>query len=173
MKQKKIISFGFGLAAIFSTLTMNAQKKDIVDIAAGSEAHTTLVAAVKAAELVTVLKSDGPFTVFAPVNDAFGKLPAGTVDFLLKTENKATLSKILTYHVVAGNLDAAAVFAAIKKGNGTATLTTVSGGTLNASLDNGKVKLTDEKGGSAYVTTTDLKGSNGVIHVIDAVVLPK
>jgi uncharacterized surface protein with fasciclin (FAS1) repeats len=144
-----------------------------VDIAAGSDAHTTLVAAVKAADLVTVLKSDGPFTVFAPVNDAFGKLPAGTVDYLLKAENKSTLSKILTYHVVAGNLDAAAVLAAIKKGNGSVTLTTVSGGTLTASLDNGKVKLTDEKGGSAYVTVTDLKGSNGVIHVIDAVVLPK
>jgi len=170
---KKIISFAIVLVASFSTLTIYAQKKDIVDIAAGSEAHTTLVAAVKAADLVTVLKGEGPFTVFAPVNDAFAKLPAGTVDYLLKTENKATLTKILTYHVVAGNLDAAAVLAAIKKGNGSVVLKTVSGGTLTASLDNGKVKLTDEKGGSAYVTTTDLKGSNGVIHVIDAVVLPK
>jgi uncharacterized surface protein with fasciclin (FAS1) repeats len=170
---KKLISFAIILVASFSSLTINAQKKDIVDIAAGSEAHTTLVAAVKAADLVSTLKSDGPFTVFAPVNDAFAKLPAGTVDFLLKTENKATLSKILTYHVVAGNLDAAAVLAAIKKGNGSVTLTTVSGGKLTATLDNGKVKLTDEKAGSAYVTTTDLKGSNGVIHVIDAVVLPK
>jgi uncharacterized surface protein with fasciclin (FAS1) repeats len=170
---KKIISLALVLAATFTGLKMNAQKTDIVDIAAGSEAHTTLVAAVKAAELVTVLKSDGPFTVFAPVNDAFGKLPAGTVDYLLKAENKSTLSKILTYHVVAGNLDAAAVLAAIKKGNGSVTLTTVSGGKLTASLDNGKVKLTDEKGGSAYVTATDLKGSNGVIHVIDTVVLPK
>jgi uncharacterized surface protein with fasciclin (FAS1) repeats len=170
---KSIISFALVLLASFSTLTINAQKKDIVDIAIGSDAHTTLVAAVKAADLVSVLKGDGPFTVFAPVNDAFAKLPAGTVDNLLKPENKATLSKILTYHVVAGNLDAAAVLAAIKKGNGSVTLTTVSGGKLIASLDNGKVKLTDEKGGSAYVTTTDLKGSNGVIHVIDAVVLPK
>jgi uncharacterized surface protein with fasciclin (FAS1) repeats len=170
---KRIISFAIVLVASFSTLTIYAQKKDIVDIAIGSEAHTTLVAAVKAADLVTVLKGDGPFTVFAPVNDAFGKLPAGTVDNLLKPENKATLAKILTYHVVAGNLDATAVLAAIKKGNGSVTLTTVSGGQLTASLDNGKVKLTDEKGGSAYVTTTDLKGSNGVIHVIDAVVLPK
>ncbi|MBK6937546.1 MAG: fasciclin domain-containing protein [Chitinophagaceae bacterium] len=170
---KKIFSLVLVLAATFSGLKMNAQQNDIVDIAAGSDAHTTLVAAVKAADLVTVLKSDGPFTVFAPVNDAFGKLPAGTVDYLLKAENKSTLSKILTYHVVAGNLDAAAVLAAIKKGNGSVTLTTVSGGTLTASLDNGKVKLTDEKGGSAYVTVTDLKGSNGVIHVIDAVVLPK
>jgi len=170
---KKIISFALVLVASFSTLTIYAQKKDIVDIAVGSEAHTTLVAAVKAADLVTVLKGDGPFTVFAPVNEAFGKLPAGTVEFLLKTENKATLAKILTYHVVAGNLDATAVLAAIKKGNGSVSLKTVSGGALTASLDNGKVKLTDEKGGSAYVTTTDLKGSNGVIHVIDAVVLPK
>jgi uncharacterized surface protein with fasciclin (FAS1) repeats len=170
---KKIISIAFILAASFATLTVNAQKQDIVDIAVGSEAHTTLVAAVKAADLVAVLKGDGPFTVFAPVNDAFAKLPAGTVDFLLKAENKAILAKILTYHVVAGNLDAAAVVAAIKKGNGSVTLTTVSGGTLTASLDNGKVKLSDEKGGSAYVTVTDLKGSNGVIHVIDGVVLPK
>ena len=152
---------------------MYAQKKDIVDIAVGSDVHTTLVAAVKSADLVTTLKSEGPFTVFAPVNDAFSKLPAGTVDFLLKPENKNALTKILTYHVVAGNLDAAAVLSAIKKGNGTAGLKTVSGGMLNATLDNGKVKLTDEKGGSAYVTVTDLKGSNGVIHVIDAVVLPK
>lgn len=167
---KKILSLALVLAA---TLTMSAQKTDIVDIAAGSKAHTTLVAAVKAAELVTVLKGDGPFTVFAPVNDAFGKLPAGTVDYLLKAENKSTLSKILTYHVVAGNLDAAAVLDAIKKGNGSAVLTTVSGGKLTASIENGKVKLTDEKGGSAFVTATDLKGSNGVIHVIDAVVLPK
>ena len=170
---KSIISFALVLLASFSTLTINAQKKDIVDIAIGSDAHTTLVAAVKAADLVSVLKGDGPFTVFAPVNDAFAKLPAGTVDNLLKPENKATLSKILTYHVVAGNLDAAAVLAAIKKGNGSVTLTTVSGGKLTASLDNGKVKLKDEKGGSAYVTTADLKGSNGVIHVIDTVLLPK
>lgn len=170
---KRIISFAIVLVASFSTLTMYAQKKDIVDIAVGSEAHSTLVAAVKAADLVTVLKGDGPFTVFAPVNDAFGKLPAGTVDNLLKTENKTTLAKILTYHVVAGNLDAASVLAAIKKGNGSVTLTTVSGGKLTASLDNGKVKLTDEKGGSAYVTTADLKGSNGVIHVIDTVLMPK
>jgi len=170
---KKVISFAMVFAASFSTLTIFAQNKDIVDIAIGSESHTTLVAAVKAADLVTTLKGEGPFTVFAPVNDAFSKLPAGTVEFLLKAENKTTLSKILTYHVVAGNLDAAAVLSAIKKGNGNVTLTTVSGGQLTASLDNGKVKLTDEKGGSAYVTTTDLKGSNGVIHVIDSVVLPK
>lgn len=169
---KKILSFVTVLAASFCTLTLNAQNKDIVDIAAGSDVHTTLVTAVKSADLVATLKSDGPFTVFAPVNDAFSKLPAGTVDYLLKPENKNTLTKILTYHVVAGNLDAATVLNAIKKGNGTASLKTVSGGKLTASLDNGKVKLTDEKGGSAYVTITDLKGSNGVIHVIDSVVMP-
>ena len=170
---KRIYSFAIVLVASFSTLTIQAQKKDIVDIAAGSDVHTTLVAAVKAAGLVPTLKSSGPFTVFAPVNEAFSKLPAGTVDFLLKPENKDALTKILTYHVVAGNLDAAAVMEAIKKGNGTAVLKTVSGGSLSASLDNGKVKLTDEKGGAAYVTITDLKGSNGVIHVIDTVVIPK
>lgn len=170
---KKIISFAIVLVMSFSTLTIYAQNKDIVDIAVGSEAHTTLVAAVKAADLVSTLKSAGPFTVFAPVNDAFSKLPAGTVESLLKPENKSTLTKILTYHVVAGNLDAAAVIEVIKKGNGKANLKTVSGGMLTASLDNGKVKLTDEKGGAAYVTITDLKGSNGVIHVIDTVVLPK
>jgi uncharacterized surface protein with fasciclin (FAS1) repeats len=159
--------------SLLVSATANSQEKDIVDIAVGSEAHTTLVAAVKAAGLVETLKGNGPFTVFAPVNEAFGKLPAGTVEFLLKKENKETLAKILTYHVVAGNLDATAVVAAIKAGNGKAVLTTVSGNTLTASIDGGKVKLTDEKGGTAYVTVTDLKGTNGVIHVIDTVVLPK
>jgi uncharacterized surface protein with fasciclin (FAS1) repeats len=160
-------------AGILLSVSAFSQKKDIVDIAAGSDAHTTLVAAVKAADLVETLKSAGPFTVFAPVNDAFAKLPAGTVENLLKAENKSTLAKILTYHVVAGELDAAAVVNAITKGNGQATLKTVSGGMLTASLDNGKVKLTDENGGNAYVTATDLKGSNGIIHVIDTVVMPK
>ena len=170
---KKVFQSALVVLGLFISSSAFAQKKDIVDIAIGSEAHTTLVAAVKAADLVTTLKSDGPFTVFAPVNDAFGKLPAGTVDNLLKKENKATLAKILTYHVVAGNLDATAVIAAIKKGNGSVSLTTVSGGVLKASIDNGKVKLTDEKGGASYVTVADLKGSNGVIHVIDTVVLPE
>ncbi len=170
---KKLLKSATIAAALLFTISATAQKKDIVDIAIGSEAHTTLVAAVKAADLVATLKTAGPFTVFAPVNDAFAKLPAGTVDFLLKPENKATLAKLLTYHVVAGNLDANAVIAAIKKGNGTATLTTVSGGKLSATIENGKVKLTDEKGGTAFVTATDLKGSNGVIHVIDSVVLPE
>lgn len=150
-----------------------AQSGDVVDIAIGSADHSTLVAAVKAADLVGTLKGAGPFTVFAPTNAAFAKLPAGTVEGLLKPESKATLAKILTYHVVAGNVDAAAVIKAIEMGGGKASLTTVSGGKLVASLDAGKVKLTDETGASAYVTTADIKGSNGVIHVVDGVVLPK
>jgi uncharacterized surface protein with fasciclin (FAS1) repeats len=151
----------------------NAQQKDIVDVAVGSSAHTTLVAAVKAAGLVETLKGAGPFTVFAPVNDAFAKLPAGTVESLLKPENKSTLTTVLTYHVVAGKLDAKAVGEAIKAGGGKATLTTVAGAKLVASIDGGKVRITDAKGNSAYVTAADLGASNGVIHVIDHVLLPK
>lgn len=153
-------------------LTASAQKT-VVDVAAGSKDHTTLVAAVKAAGLVATLQSAGPFTVFAPTNEAFDKLPEGTVASLLKPENKATLTKILTYHVVAGKLDAAAVLKAIKDGKGKVVLTTVSGGKLTASLKAGKVILTDEKGGTATVTATDLEAGNGVVHVIDSVVLPK
>jgi uncharacterized surface protein with fasciclin (FAS1) repeats len=158
---------------LVSSITAFSQAKDVVDIAIGSKDHTTLVTAVKAADLVPTLKSAGPFTVFAPTNAAFNKLPEGTVANLLKPGNKAQLAKILTYHVVSGNLDAAAVMAAIKGGNGKAVLTTVSGGKLTATVDMGKVKLTDESGKSAYVTTADLKGTNGVVHVIDGVLLPK
>lgn len=161
------------MIALVISMSAFSQKKDVVDIAVGSADHSTLVAAIKAADLVTTLKSAGPFTVFAPTNAAFDKLPAGTVESLLKPENKAQLAKILTYHVVSGNIDAAAVIAAIKKGKGKVELTTVSTGKLTASMENGKVKLTDESGNSAYVTATDLKGSNGVIHVIDGVLLPK
>jgi len=161
-----------GLFCLASSLAFS-QTKDVVDIAIASKDHTTLVAAVKAADLVTTLKGKGPFTVFAPTNAAFDKLPEGTVASLLMPENKAQLSKILTYHVVSGNLDAAAVVAAIKKGKGKAVLTTVSGGTLTGSMEGDKVKLTDESGNSAFVVVADLKGSNGVVHVIDAVVLPK
>ncbi len=161
------------LIATVTSMSAFSQKKDVVDIAIGSADHTTLVAAVKAADLVATLKGTGPFTVFAPTNEAFAKLPAGTVETLLKPENKAQLSKILTYHVVSGNIDAAGVMAAIKSGKGKAVLTTVSGGKLTASLDKGKVKLTDESGNSAFVTATDLKGSNGIVHVIDGVLLPK
>ncbi|MEO6917244.1 MAG: fasciclin domain-containing protein [Chitinophagaceae bacterium] len=169
---KKIKSMVVMMSMSFLTLAATAQSKDIVGVAAGSPDHTTLVAAVKAADLVSTLQGKGPFTVFAPTNEAFAKLPAGTVDALLKPENKAKLAGILTYHVVAGNLDAAKVMAAIKKGNGKAKLTTVEGGMITASIENGKVVLTDAKGGKSTVTATDLKASNGVIHVIDTVLMP-
>ena len=159
-------------AAVSIAFSASAQKT-IVDVAVGSKDHTTLVAAVKAADLVTTLQSAGPFTVFAPTNAAFAKLPQGTVETLLKAENKATLAKILTYHVVAGNFNAAAVVKAITTAKGSLSLTTVSGGILVASLKDGKVILTDEKGGVATVIATDLTADNGVIHVIDTVVLPK
>lgn len=146
--------------------------KNIVANAVNSADHTTLVAAVKAAGLVETLQSAGPFTVFAPTNAAFGKLPAGTVETLVKPENKATLTKILTYHVVAGKFDAKAIAALIKEGNGTATLKTVAGGVLKASMKGKKLILTDEKGGMSVVTIADVFQSNGVIHVVDTVVLP-
>jgi uncharacterized surface protein with fasciclin (FAS1) repeats len=147
--------------------------KNIVENAVNSADHTTLVAAVKAAGLVETLQSAGPFTVFAPTNAAFGMLPKGTVETLLKPENKATLTAVLTYHVVAGKYDAKSVLDLIKKGNGKATLTTVQGGTLTATTDGKTVMLKDEKGGMSTVTIADVFQSNGVIHVIDHVVLPK
>ena len=168
---KKVFMF-LAISTIAISTVVSAQKT-VVDIAVGSKVHTTLVAAVQAAELVATLQGAGPFTVFAPVNAAFEKLPAGTVENLLKPENKGTLAKILTYHVVAGNIDAAAVVEAIKKGKGKAVLTTVSGGKLTATIKEGKVILTDENGGTATVVATDLKAENGIVHVIDAVVLPK
>jgi uncharacterized surface protein with fasciclin (FAS1) repeats len=147
--------------------------KNIVENAVNSADHTTLVAAVKAAGLVDTLESPGPFTVFAPTNEAFAKLPAGTVDSLLKPENKAALTKVLTYHVVSGRLSASDIKKQIKAGNGTAELTTVEGGKLWASLQDGNhIVLKDEKGGTAMVTIPNVFQSNGVIHVIDAVVLP-
>ncbi|MEJ7138460.1 fasciclin domain-containing protein [Amphibiibacter pelophylacis] len=147
--------------------------KDIVDNAVNSKDHTTLVAAVKAAGLVDTLKSKGPFTVFAPVNAAFDKLPAGTVDTLLKPENKAQLTGVLTYHVVAGKVSAADLIQQIKAGNGQATLKTVQGGELTARLEGGKVVLVDANGGMSTVTQADVNQSNGVIHVVDSVLLPK
>ena len=147
--------------------------KDIIDNAMNSADHTTLVAAVKAAGLVETLKGPGPFTVFAPSNEAFDKLPKGTVDTLLKPESKATLTKILTYHVVSGKQDAAAIAKAIKDGGGKATFKTVSGGTLSASMEGASVILTDEKGGKSKVTIADVMQSNGVIHVVDTVLMPK
>ncbi len=158
------------VASVFNTVSA---QKTVVDVAVGSKVHTTLVAALKAAGLVETLQGAGPFTVFAPTNEAFAKLPAGTVESLLKSENKAKLTKILTYHVVAGNLDAAAVIAAIKAGKGKASVKTISGGTLVASLKDGKVILTDENGSVATVVAADIKAGNGVVHVIDTVVLPK
>lgn len=155
-----------GGAAMFKT-------KNIVENAVNSKDHTTLVAAVKAAGLVDTLMGAGPFTVFAPTNAAFDMLPAGTVDTLLKPENKAMLTKVLTYHVVAGNWDSKAIAKMIKKGGGKAELTTVSGGKLWASMDGDSLVLTDEKGGRSTVTIANVRQSNGIIHVVDSVLLPE
>ena len=184
MKKSLFASFAAAALAI-STLTVSAQMKDpdvggapmypnktVVQNASTAPNLSTLVAAVKAAGLVDTLSGPGPFTVFAPDNDAFNKLPAGTVDTLVKPENKADLTKILTYHVVAGKMDSKAIAKAIKKGKGTATFTTVQGGKLMAKMDGGKLVLTDEKGGTSTVTTADVYQSNGVAHVIDTVLMP-
>jgi uncharacterized surface protein with fasciclin (FAS1) repeats len=146
--------------------------KTIVENAVNSADHTTLVAAVKAAGLVDTLSGPGPFTVFAPTNDAFAKLPGGTVETLLKPENKAMLASMLTYHVVPGRMTAADLMAAIKAGGGSARLTTVQGGTLTASMMGGMIMLVDGKGGMAHVTQANVMQSNGVIHVTDSVSLP-
>ena len=146
--------------------------KDIVDNAVNSKDHTTLVAAVKAAGLVPTLKGAGPFTVFAPTNEAFAALPAGTVDTLLKPENKPTLTKVLTYHVVPGRLDRAALAAQIQAGGGSATLTTVEGEPLKVWMQGDNVVVTDAKGNNATVTTADVYQKNGVIHVVDKVLMP-
>ena len=145
----------------------------VVGIAVKSKVHTTLVAAVKAAGLVETLSGAGPFTVFAPTNAAFARLPAGTVETLVKPENKATLTKILTCHVVAGNVMAKDVIALVKKGNGKASVKTVGGCMLTFQVGKGKVHITDEKGGTAHVTAANLLASNGVVHVINRVLLPK
>jgi uncharacterized surface protein with fasciclin (FAS1) repeats len=183
MKTRKFLSVAF-IALVFGA-TSFAQKtvmvggaamypsKNIVENAVNSKDHTTLVAAVKAAGLVATLQSKGPFTVFAPTNAAFDKLPAGTVNTLLKPENLKTLQTILTYHVVAGKMNAKDIAKAIKMGKGKATLKTVSGGTLTASMKGKVLQITDENGKISNVTIADVNQSNGVIHVIDAVVLPK
>lgn len=145
--------------------------KNIFENASSSKDHTTLVAAVKAAGLVDTLEGTGPFTVFAPTNEAFEKLPAGTVDTLLKPENKDTLTKVLTYHVVAGKMSSKDIAKAIKAGGGTASLKTVQGGTLKASFQGKNMILTDEKGGTSMVKIADVYQSNGVIHVIDTVLM--
>ena len=181
--KRKIASLG--LAVIMSAVSVAAMAdvmvggaamlptKDIIDNAVNSKDHTTLVAAVKAAGLVETLKGPGPFTVFAPTNAAFAALPAGTVDTLLKPENKGMLTSILTYHVVAGKVDAASLGKMIMDGKGMATFKTVSGGTLTAKMSGSKAMIMDEKGGAATVTIADVYQSNGVIHVIDKVLLPK
>lgn len=181
MKNLRFITF-FSLL-IFMGTAMTAQtkmvggaemypSKNIVENAVNSNDHTTLVAAVKAADLVNVLQSPGPFTVFAPTNAAFEKLPAGTVETLLKPENQKKLQAVLTYHVLAGDYKAADIVAAIKKGNGKATFKTVNGGEVSAMLDGDNVKLKDAAGNVATVTVADVNQSNGVIHVIDTVLLP-
>lgn len=185
MNFKKLMMSTLLTAALFSTTLIQANvnpvhppveendsKATIVGVAASNDNFSTLVAAVKAADLVETLNSEGPFTVFAPTNDAFGKLPAGTVETLLKEENKGTLTSILTYHVVAGKFEAAAVLDAIKKNNGSFTIKTVNGENLTASVKDGKVMLKDAKGNYSTVILTDVGASNGVIHAIDTVVMP-
>jgi uncharacterized surface protein with fasciclin (FAS1) repeats len=172
MKSIKLFAVAL-FATLISSVSFAQKTKTIVENAVASKAHTTLVAALKAADLVTTLSGKGPFTVFAPTNTAFNKLPKGTLEMLLKPENKAKLVSILTYHVVAGNLDSKAIIAAITKGKGSATLTTVQGGKLVGTIVGKDVILTDENGKTAKVTTTDIESSNGVIHVINSVVTPK
>lgn len=171
MKTKKIISSAILAIALFTGISSFAQ--NVVEVAVSSENHTTLVAAVKAAGLVDTLTGAGPFTVFAPTNAAFDKLPTGTVASLLEPANLKILKGILTYHVVAGKIDSKAVVASIKAGKGKAVLTTVQGGTLTASLKGENVIVTDEKGGVATITAVDLNASNGIIHVIDTVLMHK
>ena len=171
------VMLGLSAASSFAQVMVGGApmlaSKDIIDNAVNSKDHTTLVVAVKAAGLVDTLKSAGPFTVFAPTNAAFAALPAGTVDTLLRPENQGALTGVLTYHVVAGKMDAAALTKAIADGKGTASFKTVAGGTLIAKASGGKVMVTDEKGASATVTIADVYQSNGVIHVVDKVLLPK
>lgn len=171
------LALGAGSAAVFAQVMVGGAPmlptKDIIDNAVNSKDHTTLVAAVKAAGLVDTLKSPGPFTVFAPTNAAFAALPAGTVDTLLKPENKAMLTGVLTYHVVPGRIDAKALQQMVQDGKGMAALKTVAGGMLTAKSSGGKLMLSDEKGGTATVTIADVLQSNGVIHVVDKVLLPR
>lgn len=158
---------------VAEVVTSEASNPNIVEVAVGNDNFSTLVTAVKAAELVETLSGEGPFTVFAPTNDAFNKLPEGTVDSLLEADNKAKLTSILTYHVVSGEYEAAAVIDAIKKNNGSFTVATVQGGEITLSLNDGNVMLTDANGGMSTVIMADVAASNGVIHAIDTVVMPK
>jgi len=158
---------------VTEVVEIEATTPNIVEVAAGNDSFSTLVAAVTAADLAGTLSGEGPFTVFAPTNDAFAKLPEGTVESLLEPENKEALTGILTYHVVSGKFDAAAVIEAINSNNGTFTVTTVQGGAIDLSLSDGNVVLTDAKGGTATVVIADVAASNGVIHAIDTVVMPE
>jgi uncharacterized surface protein with fasciclin (FAS1) repeats len=183
---KRKFAIAFGAAAALLTIGLAAQdnkvpmvggapmypNKNIIENAMNSKDHTTLVAAVKAAGLVDTLEGPGPFTVFAPTNAAFDKLPSGTVDTLLKPENQGELKKVLTYHVVPGRITAHKLAAMIKNGGGKAELKTVEGGTIWATMSGDSVMLKDEKGGMATVTQADVMQSNGVIHVIDTVLMP-
>ncbi len=155
-----------------ATTEVAVMEPNIVEVASGNENFSTLVAAVTAADLATTLSGDGPFTVFAPTNDAFAKLPAGTVETLLKPENVEKLKSILTYHVISGKFDAATVIDAIKTNNNKYTVTTVQGAKIDLSLDGDKVILTDATGAKSTVTMADVAASNGVIHAIDTVVMP-
>jgi uncharacterized surface protein with fasciclin (FAS1) repeats len=173
-----ILALGFGFTSFAQKTVMVGgaamyPNKNIIENAVNSKDHTTLVAAVKAAGLVETLEGKGPFTVFAPTNAAFDKLPKGTVETLLKPENKKMLQTILTYHVVAGKMNASDIAKAIKAGKGKATLKTVSGGTLTAWMKGKDLYITDESGNNAKVTIADVNQSNGVIHVVDTVLLPK
>ncbi|GAA0870865.1 fasciclin domain-containing protein [Gangjinia marincola] len=173
MKNKMTLKVLVLFVALIVTNLTYAQNKTVVDIAVGSSDHTTLVAAVKAADLVNTLSSDGPFTVFAPTDAAFKKLPAGTLDMLLKPENKDQLKNILIYHVISGMSDGNAVVKAIQDGKGKAVFTTVSGEKITAMLDGVQIKLKDKAGNVYHVTVANLKASNGVVHVIDGVLMPK
>ena len=159
--------------APIESVAVKAQGGTIADVVAASKAHSTLLIALKSAGLVETLKGAGPFTVFAPTNDAFSKVPAAALDNLLKPENKEALSKVLTGHVVSGAIKAQDILAAIKEGNGTASFATVNGDKLTATSEGGKVKLTDSAGNAAFVSTADVAANNGVIHVIDAVLAGK
>jgi uncharacterized surface protein with fasciclin (FAS1) repeats len=150
-----------------------AEPKTVVEVATGSSSHTTLVAALKAADLVTALEGTGPFTVFAPVNDAFAKLPAGTVDELLKPENKEKLSAVLMYHVIEGNVAIKDILTAIRKGKGTATYKTLNQKVLTCTFTEGKIRVADENGGASTVTISEIKAGNGFVYIVDSVLLPK
>jgi uncharacterized surface protein with fasciclin (FAS1) repeats len=173
MKTKHFLKVTFLSLSLFITTTIVAQDKNIVETAIATEDFSTLVAALTAADLVDTLSSEGPFTVFAPTNAAFDKLPSGTLESLLKPESKKTLQTILTYHVVAGDIKAKDLIGLIKKNDGKAMVETVSGNMLTAQLKDGNAYLVDENGNWSKITVTDLNQTNGVIHIIDSVVLPK